>query len=136
MSARNLKLKASEASPAIDWRAVDAAPKASLPDDDSPPLTRAQAAQLRPLAELLPMFSTRKTRITIRLQADSLPANDPSLLSDMLYEANQLVHRAVSAHGLGEEVGHYVKSITAVRTSDGVMFARVVTLTEHNYTVL
>jgi uncharacterized protein (DUF4415 family) len=64
---KNLKLKASETAPAIDWAAVDAAPKSGLPDEDSPELTAAQAAQLRALADVLPAFSSGKTRITIHL---------------------------------------------------------------------
>lgn len=59
MNAKNLKLKASEAAPAIDWAAVDAAPLADVPDDDSPPLTTAQAAQLRPLGEELPALQLK-----------------------------------------------------------------------------
>ena len=71
---KNLKLKAPEASPAIDWAAADAALLASTPDDDSPELTAAQAAQLRPLGEVLPGFSTGKTRITINLDDAVLQA--------------------------------------------------------------
>ena len=74
MKAKNLKLKASDAAPAIDWAAVDAAPKANVPDDDSPALTRVQAAQLRPLTEALPDFSMGKTRITIHLDDAVLQA--------------------------------------------------------------
>lgn len=74
MNAKNLKLKASDAAPAIDWTAVDAAPKASTPDDDSPELTRAQASTLRPLGEVLPAFATGKTRITINLDDAVLQA--------------------------------------------------------------
>ena len=62
MNAKNLKLKASEAAPAIDWAAVDAAPLADVPDDDSPPLTTAQAAQLRPLGEELPARQLKPPR--------------------------------------------------------------------------
>ncbi|OIP19957.1 MAG: hypothetical protein AUK51_00200 [Comamonadaceae bacterium CG2_30_59_20] len=58
---KNLKLKASEAAPAIDWAAVNAAPMASMPDEDSPELTATQAAQLRALIDMLPAFSTGKT---------------------------------------------------------------------------
>lgn len=67
MNKRNLKLKASEAAPAIDWAAVDAAALADVPDDDSPALTRAQAAQLRPLGDVLPELAMGKHRITIML---------------------------------------------------------------------
>lgn len=70
----NSKLKASDAAPAIDWAAVDAAPLASVPDDDSPELTAGQVAQLRPLGEVLPGFSTGKTRITINLDDAVLQA--------------------------------------------------------------
>lgn len=74
MKTKNLKLKASEAAPAIDWAAVEAAPLADRPDDDSPALTRAQAAQLRPLGDVLPEFSAGKTRITINLDDAVLQA--------------------------------------------------------------
>ena len=74
MKPKSLKLKASDAAPAIDWAAVDAAPKASVPDNDSPELTRVLAAQLRPLADALPDFSTGKTRITIHLDDAVLQA--------------------------------------------------------------
>jgi len=37
----------------------------STADEDSPELTAAQAARLRPLADVLPAFSSGKTRITI-----------------------------------------------------------------------
>jgi uncharacterized protein (DUF4415 family) len=74
VNAKNLKLKASDAAPAIDWAAVDAAPKARAADDDSPELTRAQAAQLRPLGDVLPDFSGGKTRITINLDDAVLQA--------------------------------------------------------------
>ena len=74
MKPKSLKLKASEAAPAIDWAAVDAAPKASLPDEESPALSGLQAAQLRPLADALPEFSTGKTRITIHLDDAVLQA--------------------------------------------------------------
>lgn len=67
MSKRNLKLKASDAAPRIDWAAVDATPLADAPDDDSPELSRAQAAQLRPLGDVLPELSMGKHRITIML---------------------------------------------------------------------
>ena len=74
MKPKSLKLKASDAAPAIDWAAVDAAPKASVPDDESPALSRSQAAQLRPLTHALPDFSIGKTRITINLDDAVLQA--------------------------------------------------------------
>lgn len=74
MNAKNLKLKASDATPAIDWAAVDAAPLSNMPDADSPELTAAQAKRLRPLGELLPSFATGKTRITINLDDAVLQA--------------------------------------------------------------
>ena len=74
MNNKNLKLKASEAAPAIDWAAVNAAPMSGAPDDDSPELTAAQAEQLRPLVDMLPAFSTGKTRITINLDDAVLQA--------------------------------------------------------------
>jgi len=64
---RNLKLLPSDPEPEIDWAAVNSAPLADVSDEDSPELTAADAAQLRPLGEMLPTFSSRKTRITIKL---------------------------------------------------------------------
>lgn len=63
MSKRNLKTKPSE----IDWSAVDAAPLADMPDEDSPELTVAEFSELRPLAEVLPQLGLGKQRITIML---------------------------------------------------------------------
>ena len=74
MSKTSLKLKASDAPVAINWAAVDASALSATPDADSPALTRAQAAQLRPLGEVLPAFSTGKTRITINLDDAVLQA--------------------------------------------------------------
>lgn len=71
---RNLKLKPSDPIPVIDWAAVDAAALAATPDDDSPKLTAAQMAQLRPLAEALPQLGLGKTRITIMLDDAVLQA--------------------------------------------------------------
>ncbi len=74
MKTKNLKLKTSEAAPVIDWAAAETALLADTPDDDSPELTAAQAAQLLPLGEVLPQFSTGKTRITINLDDAVLQA--------------------------------------------------------------
>jgi len=64
---KNLKIKSSDPVPEIDWAAVDAAPLADAPDADSPELMTAHLAELRPLHEVFPSFSTGKTRITIML---------------------------------------------------------------------
>jgi uncharacterized protein (DUF4415 family) len=60
---RNLKTKPFE----IDWTVVDAAPLADVPDDDSPELTVAEYAQLRPLTEVLPSLTVGKQRISLML---------------------------------------------------------------------
>lgn len=67
MSKRNLKLASSEEAPKIDWAAVDAAPMADTPDEDSPEMSPADVAQLRPVAEVLPGVALGKTRITIHI---------------------------------------------------------------------
>ena len=74
MNKATLKLKASDPAPVIDWAAVDAAALAATPDADSPELTKAQAAKLRPLAEVLPTLPLGKTRITIMLDDAVLQA--------------------------------------------------------------
>jgi hypothetical protein len=48
----DLKLTPSNPTPAIDWAIVDAAPLASMPDDDSPELTALAFDELRPPADL------------------------------------------------------------------------------------
>jgi uncharacterized protein (DUF4415 family) len=63
-----------DVAPAIDWAAVDAAPKANMPDDDRPALIRGQALQLRPPRDVLPDVSIGKTRITINLDDAVLQA--------------------------------------------------------------
>lgn len=63
MSKRNLQTKPSN----IDWAAVDVAPLADVPDEDSPELNESEFAQLRPLGEVLPQLKLGKQRITILL---------------------------------------------------------------------
>jgi uncharacterized protein (DUF4415 family) len=63
VSKRNLKTKPSN----IDWAAVNAAPLADVPDEDSPELTSEEFTELRPLAEVLPGLDLGKQRITIML---------------------------------------------------------------------
>ncbi len=53
VSKRNLKLKASDPTPSIDWALVDAAPLADTPDEDSPELSAKQFVELRPLHEVI-----------------------------------------------------------------------------------
>ena len=74
MKKGNLKAKASDPLPQIDWEAVDRAPLADTPDEDSPELTKAQTSELRALLEMLPVLSTGKTRITIMLDDAVLAA--------------------------------------------------------------
>ncbi len=63
MSRKNLQTKPSE----IDWAAVDAAPLADAPDEDSPELSAAEFTELRPVGEVLPGLGLGKQRITIML---------------------------------------------------------------------
>jgi uncharacterized protein (DUF4415 family) len=63
VSRQNLKTKPSK----IDWAAVDAAPLADVPDEDSPELSTAEFAELQPLSEVLPGLGLGKQRITIML---------------------------------------------------------------------
>lgn len=51
----------------IDWEQVDAADKADSPDEDSPELSSAEFAGLRPVADVLPELRFGKQRITIML---------------------------------------------------------------------
>ncbi len=74
MSKQNLKLAASEPAPKIDWMTVDAAALADTPDEDSPELSVADAAQLRPVGQVLPKASFGKTRITIHIDDAVLQA--------------------------------------------------------------
>ena len=66
--------KNSMPTPPIDWAAVDAAPLADVPDEDSPELSAAQFAELKPLAEVLPDVDFGKQRITIMLDSTIINA--------------------------------------------------------------
>lgn len=101
MNKRNLKLKPSDPAPQIDWAAVDAAPLADTPDDDSPELTLAQAAKLRPLGEAMPELATTKTRVSIMLDA-SVIAYFRAKASGRGYQTliNQALHQAM----VGEQI--------------------------------
>jgi hypothetical protein len=55
LNERNLKAKGSAPVTLIDWEAVDRAPLADVPDDETPELTATQATELRPLFEVLPL---------------------------------------------------------------------------------
>lgn len=74
VKSKNIKLKASEPAPIIDWSAVHTAPKADEVDVDSPELTAKQASELLPLFDVVPQFSGGKTRITINLDDAVLQA--------------------------------------------------------------
>ncbi len=66
--------KNSKASSKIDWSAVDAAPLADTPDEDSPELEEAQFSELKPLREVLPDLDLGKQRITIMLDTSVINA--------------------------------------------------------------
>jgi len=70
----NKKNSAAKHSEGIDWNVVDALPLADSPDDDSPELTAAEFAELRPLAEVLPSLGIGKQRITIMLDESVIRA--------------------------------------------------------------
>ena len=70
MNRRNIKTKPYE----IDWAEVDAAPLADVPDEESPELTTAEFAELRPLFEVFPGLGTGKQRITIMLDESVVKA--------------------------------------------------------------
>ena len=108
MSKRNLKLKASDLAPDIDWVAVDAAPLADMPDEDSPELTAKQLAELRPLREVLP--ATGKTRITIMLDDAVLQAYK-ARASGRGYQTliNDTLRRALVADELKEALREVIR---------------------------
>lgn len=108
VSKRNLKLKASDPAPTIDWAAVDAAPLAGTPDEDSPELTAAQFAELRPLREVLP--ATGKTRITIMLDDAVLQAYK-ARASGRGYQTliNDTLRRALVADELKEALREVIR---------------------------
>jgi len=110
VNAKNLKLKAADAPPAIDWAAVDAAPLASVPDKDSPELTAAQAQQLRTLGEVLPAFSLGKTRITINLD-DAVLLAYKARAGGRGYQTliNETLRRGVQADAIKEALREVIR---------------------------
>ena len=63
MNKQNLKTETLK----IDWNAVDSAPLADSPGDDSPELTAAEFSQLRRVGEILPELIFEKQSIPIML---------------------------------------------------------------------
>ncbi len=58
----------------INWSAVDTAPMADVPDDDSPELTNEAFRQLKTIGQVLPELNLGKQRITIMLDASVIKA--------------------------------------------------------------
>lgn len=110
VSKENLKIKSSDLAPAIDWAAVDAAPKADAPDADSPELTAAQVADLRPLEKVLPALSTAKTRITIMLD-DTVLAAYKARAGGRGYQTliNEALRRGLEADAIKEALRQVIR---------------------------
>ncbi len=106
MSKRNLKTKPSE----IDWAAVDAAPLADVPDEDSPELTVAEFSGLRPLAEVLPQLGLGKQRITIMLDEAVVQAYKAKA-GGRGYQTliNETLRRALEADSLKEALREVIR---------------------------
>ena len=58
----------------VNWLAVDAAPMADMPDNDSPELSNEIFQQLKPIGQVLPELNLGKQRITIMLDASVIKA--------------------------------------------------------------
>ncbi len=107
---KTLKLAASKSAPKIDWAAVDAAAMASTPDLESPELTAAQAAQLRPLGEVLPGYSAGKHRITIMLD-DAIVHAYKARAGGRGYQTliNETLRRGLQADALKEALREVIR---------------------------
>lgn len=110
MSKRNLKINSAEPTPEINWAEVDAAPRAGIPDEDSPELTTAQLAELRPLCDVLPAVSIGKTRITIMLD-DSVVQAYKARASGRGYQTliNETLRRALATDDLKEALREVIR---------------------------
>ena len=106
MSKRNLQTKPSK----IDWSAVDAAPLADVPDEDSPELTVAEFSELRPLAEVLPELGLGKQRITIMLDEAVVQAYKAKA-GGRGYQTliNETLRRALEADSLKEALREVIR---------------------------
>ncbi|MBI4754303.1 MAG: BrnA antitoxin family protein [Betaproteobacteria bacterium] len=110
VSKGNLKLKAPDPAPEIDWAAVDAKPLADAPDEDSPELTAVQRKELRPLGEVLPGLTTGKTRITIMLD-DAVLAAYKARAGGRGYQTliNEALRRALEADAIKEALRQVIR---------------------------
>lgn len=106
MSSPNLKTKLSE----IDWAAVDAAPLADAPDNDSPELTANEFTELRSLTEMLPELNLGKQRITIMLDAAVVQAYKAKA-GGRGYQAliNETLRRALEADSVKEALREVIR---------------------------
>jgi len=105
-----LKSNHSDPLPEINWTAVDAAPLADVADNDSPELTAAQMAELRPLREVLPTLSTGKTRITILLD-DAVVQAYKTRAGGRGYQTliNETLRRALATEELKETLREVIR---------------------------
>ncbi len=110
MSKRNLRIKASEPAPEINWAAVDRAPLADVPDEDSPELTAAHRSELRTLADVLPTLSSGKTRITIMLD-DAVLAAYKARAGGRGYQTliNEALRRGLEADALKDALRQVIR---------------------------
>ena len=106
VSKRNLKTKPSE----IDWTAVDTALLADTPDEDSPELTNAEFAELRPLSEVLPGLGLGKQRIPIMLDEAVVQAYKAKA-GGRGYQAliNDTLRRALEADSVKEALREVIR---------------------------
>jgi len=110
VKSKSLKLKSSDAAPLIDWAVANATANLSAPDEDSPELTAAQVAQLRPLADVLPAFASGKTRITINLD-DAVVQAYKARSGGRGYQTliNETLKRALAADAVKEALREVIR---------------------------
>jgi len=103
---KNLKTKLSS----IDWAAVDAAPFADTPDDDSPELTAAEFKRLQPIRDVLPGINLSKQRVTIMLD-DAIVRAYKAKAGGRGYQTliNDTLRRALEADSVKEALREVIR---------------------------
>ena len=106
MNKKNLKPKPSN----IDWAAVDAAPYADTPDDDSPELTAAEFKHLQPIGDVLPRLNLSKQRVTIMLD-DAIVRAYKAKAGGRGYQTliNDTLRRALEADSVKEALREVIR---------------------------
>ena len=94
----------------IDWNAVDSAPLANSPDDDSPEFTAVEFSQLQRVSEILPELMFEKQSIPIMLDTAIVQAYKIKVAGqDYQNLINETLRRALEMDNLKDALREVIR---------------------------